>query len=178
MENNNDNKEALDIATINSNKLTAESKELLNKIVAADDVKERQDLTYLFNENQTKKTIARIDRLSALEDKLIGHFADRVEKRTDELTTKEIIDGLKVVQDIRKSQTDEVNGVTEKPLIQINQQTNSVNMGDQDGQVTFSRESRNRVENAVASLLKSISEQTSPTTDTIDLSSTDSNEEK
>jgi hypothetical protein len=65
------------------------------------------------------------------------------------------MDGLKIVQDIIERGQKQVAGVTETPLIQINQQNNEVNIGDSTT-AGLSRESRDKVKNAVNALLSSL----------------------
>ena len=59
-----------------------------------------------------------------------------------------------IVQDIIERGQKQISGVNEQPLIQINQQTNSVNVSDEA--VSLSRESRERVKNVVTDLLRGI----------------------
>ena len=61
---------------------------------------------------------------------------------------------MKVVQDIIDKGQKQISGVSEVPLIQINQQNNELNIGD--GQTALSKESRDKVKNAVMSLLANI----------------------
>lgn len=134
--------------------LNAESLDLLNQLIAEQDVNKAKDLTYLFNINQNKKTMVRLDRLSGLQDKLVGLLFKRVEERPDEVSTQEVMQALKIVQDIMDRGLKQVTGTDQAPLIQINQQDNSVNVGK--GITNAPRESRERVKNAVLNLLDSL----------------------
>ena len=64
------------------------------------------------------------------------------------------MDGIKIVQDIIERGQKQVEGVQQTPLIQFNQQNNSVNIGD--GAPQLSKESRDKVKNAVLSLLSGL----------------------
>ena len=64
------------------------------------------------------------------------------------------MDGIKIVQDIIERGQKQVEGVNQTPLIQFNQQNNSVNIGDNPTQLN--KESRDRVKNAVLSLLSGL----------------------
>jgi hypothetical protein len=77
------------------------------------------------------------------------------------------MDGLKIVQDIIERGQKQIEGVKETPLIQINQQTNSVNIGD--SQASLNRESREKVKNAVLSLLNGLTKPAATSVTTIDL---------
>ena len=134
--------------------LNAESLDLLNQLIAEQDVNKAKDLTYLFNINQNKKTMVRLDSLSSLQDKLVGLLAKRVTERPDEISNQEVMQALKIIQDIMDKGLKQVTGTEQAPLIQINQQDNSVNVGK--GINNAPRESRERVKNAVLNLLDSL----------------------
>lgn len=131
--------------------LNTESVKILNQLIQESDEKKVQDLTYLFNQNQAKKTLVRVDKLSELQDGLVNQFSRRITERPDQISNKELMDGIRIVQDIIERGTKQANNVEQPPLIQINQQTNSVNLGT-DGP-DLNRESRERVKNAVLGLL-------------------------
>ena len=142
------------LTIVNADDLNRESLELINQLIAEQDIERTKDLTHLFNINQNKKTMIRIDKLSGLQDNLVDQFVKRIAERPDQISTKELMDGLKIVQDIIERGQKQVEGVDQTPLIQINQQTNSVNIGDT--QTNLNRESREKVKNAVLSLLNNL----------------------
>lgn len=152
------------LVTVDTANLNAESLEILNEIIAVEstNIDKTKDLTYLFNQNQNKKTMVRLDSLSNLQDKLVGLLSKRVIDRPDEMSNQEVMQALKIVQDIMDRSTKNIMGVdNQAPLIQINQQDNSVNMGGK-GLNAAPRESRDRVKNAVMSLLSSINDAAQP----------------
>ena len=142
------------LAILDTEKLSQESVELINAIISEQDLEKTKDLTYLFNINQNKKTMVRMDKLNELQDKLVAQFSKRVTERPDEISNQELMTALKIVQDIIERGQKQIIGTEEKPLIQINQQTNSVNVGDEA--VSLSRESKQRVANVVSDLLKGL----------------------
>lgn len=146
------------LTTLNTSDLNKESLDLINQIIAESDIEKTKDLTHLFNINQNKKTMIRIDKLSGLQDNLVNQFAKRIAERPDEISNKELMDGIKIVQDIIERGQKQVEGVNQTPLIQFNQQNNSVNIGDSGPQLN--KESRDRVKNAVLSLLNNINKNT------------------
>lgn len=140
--------------------LNAESKDLLNQIIQEKDLNKVQDLTHLFNAAQTKKTLARVDKMSILLDALTDQAIERLTNRPDEISNKELMDGMKTVQDLieRGQQQASNSGDEINTFIQINQTNNEVHVGDEETTAnTLSRESREKVKNAVAELLKSFS---------------------
>lgn len=142
------------LTIVNADDLNKESLNLINQIIAESDIEKTKDLTHLFNINQNKKTMIRIDKLSGLQDDLVNQFARRIAERPDEISNKELMDGIKIVQDIIERGQKQVEGVNQTPLIQFNQQNNSVNIGE--GTSQLNKESRDRVKNAVLSLLSGI----------------------
>lgn len=139
------------LTLINADDLNQESLTLINQIIAEKDIEKTKDLTHLFNINQNKKTMIRIDKLSGLQDNLVDQFVKRIEERPDEISNKELMDGIKIVQDIIERGQKQVESVEQTPLIQFNQQNNSVNIGE--GGAQLNKESRDRVKNAVLALL-------------------------
>ena len=147
-------KAATELIAVDTSDLNAESLNILNQIIAAEDIDKTKDLTYLFNVNQNKKTMVRIDSLSNLQDKLVGLLSSRVTERPDEMSNQEVMQALKVVQDIIERGTKQITGQNEQPLIQINQQTNSVNVGDEAA--GLNRDSRDKVRRAIMSILDNV----------------------
>lgn len=151
--------ESLDVETGLAPKevnLNEESLAIIEKLIAETDEQKAKDLTYLFNANQNKKTMVRVNKLSDLMDTITEQALARFTARPDEISNKELFDGLKVVQDLIERGQKQVSGTNESitPLIQVNQQTNEVNLGSTTG--TLNRESREKVKSAVMNLLSSI----------------------
>ena len=141
--------------------LNEESLRLLGQIIAENDEAKAKDLTYLFNVNQNKKTMVRMDKLSGLQDGLVDQFVKRIQERPDEISNKELMDGLRIVQDIiERGQRQITEADQPQPLIQINQQNNSLSVGD--GTTELNRESREKVKNAVLGFLSEITAKQPP----------------
>lgn len=134
--------------------LSEESQSIINEIVATTDRQTARELIDVFNENQKKKTLVRVNKLNDLLDVITDQALARFTQRPDEISNKELFDGLKVVQDLIERGQKQASGVEEAPLIQVNQQTNEVNIGGSSG--NLSRDSRERVKTAVLGLLNSI----------------------
>lgn len=163
-----------ELVEVNNSDLNKESLELLNQIIAEHDVEKTKDLTYLFNQNQNKKTMVRVDKLSDLQDKLVSQLAKRVEEKPDQISNQDLLQALKITQNIVERGQKQIMGVDDTPLIQINQQTNTVNMND-DAR-GLNRDARERVKNVVANLLTNIVKETS-TTSVIDASAEQEDDE-
>ena len=136
--------------------LNQESLELINQIIAETDEQRSRELTHLFNANQNKKTMVRVNKLSDLLDTITDQALARFTARPDEISNKELFDGLKVVQDLIERGQKQVSGAGETPLIQFNQQNNEVNLGETTS--TLNRDSRERVKVAVMGLLNSLTQ--------------------
>lgn len=138
-------------------KLNEESAALIEKIIAESDDQKVKELTQLFNANQNKKTMARVNKLSDLLDTITDQALTRFTQRPDEISNKELFDGLKIVQDLIERGQKQVSGAGETPLIQFNQQNNEVKI---DGASSnLGRDSRERVKSAVMSLLAGLTTQ-------------------
>ena len=131
--------------------LDNDTKNILNQIIVETDPDKTKDLTNLFNVNQTKKTMVRVDKLSQLMDTLTDNAIKRYPEHPDEMTHQEIFLGLKTIQDIIEKSRRQVMGADEKPFIQINQQNN-----DFSGAQPQTKESRERVQAAVNAVLQSV----------------------
>ena len=151
------------LATSSTVDLNQESLALISQIIAETDEQKTRDLTQLFNANQNKKTMVRVNKLSDLLDTITDQALARFTTRPDEISNKELFDGLKVVQDLIERGQKQVSGAGEMPLIQVNQQNNEVTIGGSPS--TLSRDSRERVKSAVLGLLESIASTAQTTTE-------------
>ena len=130
--------------------LNTEALSVINQIITEHDPEKTKELTYLFNANQNKKTMVRVHKLSDLLDTITDQALTRFTQRPDEISNKELFDGLKIVQDLIERGQKQISGAGETPLIQINQQNNEVNLTPASN---LSRDSRERVKAAVEGLL-------------------------
>ena len=109
--------------------------------------------------------MVRVNKLSDLLDTITDQALARFTARPDEISNKELFDGLKIVQDLIERGQKQVSGAGETPLIQINQQTNEVNLGT-TASSNLNRDSRERVKAAVLGILNSITDaQSAPVED-------------
>ena len=163
------------LAIIDENKLQQEAAKILNELVAENDINKAKDLTYLFNINQNKKTMVRINKQSELLDVLTDQTIKRVKEKPDELSNDDLNKLMKTVADLIEKGQNQINRGEDAPLIQINQQNNEVNMDGKSG--GLNRESRDRVKNAVVELLKQMANGNTETVDNIIDAASITNEE-
>lgn len=156
------------LTEVNSSGLSLEAAKILNEIIAETDINKTKDLTYLFNLNQTKKTMIRVNKQSELLDALTEQTIKRVKDKPDELSNEDLTRLMKTVSDLIDKGVGQINRGDEAPLIQFNQQNNDINM---DGNSGLSRESRDKVKNAVMNLLKNMASASAD--DAIDADSTE-----
>lgn len=141
--------------TVNSADLSKEALEIINGIISEKDTAKANQLIELFNNNQNKKTIVRVNKLNDLLDKITDQTIERFEKKPDEISNQEILQALKIIQELAEKNQKQLTekSAADRPLIQINQQNNELNLGGTDG---LSKESRDRVKQAVAAILAGI----------------------
>ena len=139
--------------TTSSANLEKDTQALVNNILNEKDPKKVKDLTYLFNIAQTKKSVLRAVNLNNLLDKVNDQMEERLTKRADQFSNKDLLDYMdKMTGALEKAQK-QVQDVDPTPAIQINQQ--NINLGE----AGLSRESRQNVMDAVASILKRLNEE-------------------
>ena len=165
------------LVPIDTIKLNEESAALLGQIIAETDAQKAHDLTHLFNANQNKKTMVRVNKLSDLLDTITDQALARFTARPDEISNKELFDGLKVVQDLIERGQKQVSGAGETPLIQFNQQNNEVNLGGTSVN-NLNRDSRERVKSAVLNLLSSMTNAAAETQAPVELTEAEIIEEE
>jgi hypothetical protein len=164
----------LTLSVATSDNLCEESKALIEMIIAETDEKKSRELTHLFNANQNKKTMVRVNKLSDLLDTITDQALTRFTARPDGISNKELFDGLKIVQDLIERGQKQVSGAGETPLIQINQQNNEVNVVNSAS--TLNRDSRERVKSAVLDILNSINTKQLEAPEEDDIITVDNNE--
>lgn len=128
--------------------LLDKEQQLVNEIIETDDMEQLKQLTNLFNVAQLKKNVIRILGLSSLSGAVEEEFKKRIEQRPNEFTTKELLDSIQILQNQLDKANQHVNTVDEKPLIQINQPTVTINNDNSTDAI-----GRNKIVSAVNALL-------------------------
>lgn len=136
--------------------LQAEALTIVNQIAAETNTEKLKDLTYLFNINQDKKTILTMSKQSELLDLLTDTTLGRVKANPNNFSTDDLVKLMKTISDLLAREREQINHADDAPpLIQINQQNNKVNMGeDPDSLGKYNHESRDKIKNAVLKFLK------------------------
>lgn len=133
--------------------LEKETTKVVNDIVKAKSVDELKAYTDMFSLNMAKKNAVRVAKLQNLLDKVNDQAIDRFEKHPDEFSNKEVLDYMKAVQEQITASQRTIEEIDNKPMIQVNNQKNEVNINVEGG---LSRESKNKVLDAVNALLKQV----------------------
>ena len=139
--------------------LEAETSKVVNQIVKSKDVEELKSYVDMFSLNMAKKNALRVAKLQNLLDKVNDQAIERFESHPDEFSNKEILDYMKVVQDQIHTSQQDIEAIGEKPMIQINNQKNEVNINVESG---LSRESKTKVLDAVKMLLSQVTAEPIP----------------
>ena len=142
--------EATELATVSKYaKLVKEGNDIADKIINASTTDELNEVTNLFLANQRKKDMIRSHKLSILlgiiDDEVINRFTDRPE----DFDNTELLNYMNSTQRNIDSIT---RSLDEKPIVQINNQHNEINIGGS----SLNRESRVKVLNAVQDILNSL----------------------
>ena len=74
--------------------------DLAQALIKAETEEELQKVTALFNLNLKKKAIIRASKLSELQDSITSEMSNRVDTRSAEFSNKDLLDYMKVIQDI------------------------------------------------------------------------------
>ena len=134
----------------------SKTKDILEQITQTDNTEDIKQLTAMFNLNMAKKNMIRLLKLSGLLDVLSETAIDRVNNHSDEITNKELIDYLNVIQTLIDKSTKTVDTATiNAPVIQINTQNNII-ANDSILDKLKTKESRDRVLAAVAEVKKAL----------------------
>ena len=135
------------IALVNNKKsLDKSSEDLIKNIVLEQDPDKLKDLVSLFNTVQSKKNIVRVDAFSKLLDKISDQMIERFEKKPGEFSNKDLLDYLNAV----RSAMDKSDIVPENINMPVIQNNTQVNLNIDTG---LSKESKERVADAVNSIL-------------------------
>lgn len=140
-------------AEIDTVPLEEETTKVIGEIVKAKNAEELKSYTDMFSLNMAKKNALRIAKLQNLLDKVNDNAIDRFTNHPDEFSNKEVLDYMKAVQDQITASSKALETVGDKPMIQINNQKNEVNINMDSPMGTFTRESKNKVTDAVKALL-------------------------
>ena len=130
----------------NSEQLSEESKNLVAQIIAERDPDKLKDLSVLFDMNQRKKNIARMDKLASLLEMVDDEVITRWATQPDSFDNDKILSYMTSTQ----SQINNIKNSMEKtPLVQINSQKIEINNNNSG----LDQDSRKRVQEVVMAIL-------------------------
>lgn len=135
--------------------LDTKSESIVSDIIDTDNTDDLKALTNMFNINMAKKNMLRLLKLNGLLDSLSDVAVERLQNNPDEITNKELMEYLNVVQNLIDKSTKTVDTVNTAPVIQINTQNNVLVTSDGES-LNLSKESRDKVLDVVAQLREMI----------------------
>ena len=135
-----------------TDKLKSDTENIVLDILNSDDTLKTKDLTQLFNLAQLKKQVVRSAAYNTILDNVTEQIQKRVENNADCFSNKDLIDYVKTISDSLEKTQRQISDVDTSPTITINQQNNTVVVGESE----LSRESRENVLEAVNAFLKRI----------------------
>ncbi len=131
-----------------------QQEKVLSQLVQAKDADSIKDLTHLFNATQTKRNALRIQALNDVQDSLVKQMADRLASQPNNFNNADIASWMKVVQQVMDTSQKSVDQVDTLPTITYQQNNNTqVNVSVTD---TLSRESRERITDAIQKILQNV----------------------
>lgn len=122
-----------------------------DKVLNAGDPNDLKDLTQLFNFNQAKKNLLRLQKLSILNDDVVSKMERRLSERPDDFSNKDLLDYLQVINNVLDKQSKSQDDVLDKPMITY-QQNNQVNVNIAND---LTRESRDKITDLISEILNS-----------------------
>ena len=129
--------------------------DLEKRLLSSDDANEVQNIINAFNANIKKKDVLRALKISSLQDKITDEIDRRVSSRGDEFSNRDLLDYYKTLQTALDNTAYGGKDLS-VPSIQIN--SNTINLDSTSS--PLNRESRQKVFDAVQSLIAAHSMQT------------------
>ena len=149
-------------------RLSTKSTDIIEQVVDSDPVQTKA-LINAFNMNEAKRNMLRLNKLNTLYGHVTDQMLQRIEARPDNFSNDDLVKFAKVTQDAIKSASDMVAKVTEEPAIQINNNLLNVVNNTNAPVDGLSRESKNKITNAVKAILAKTNSQTVIDADTTDV---------
>ena len=128
--------------------------EIAEQVIAETDPDKLKSLYALFNTNQKKKNLLRIIKLNKLLGNIEDEAIERIEKRPDEIDDKQLLDYLQVISNQMDRSQKFVDQVPDEPMIQVNNQTNTVNVNVNG--VVLDRDSKTKVLDLFNEIMKDL----------------------
>lgn len=141
--------------------LKSDTNEIVNRIATAETVDELKEYVNLFHLSLAKKEASRALTQSELVDLLLDQAGERIKKRPDEMSNKDILDYLHTFQDsIDKSSKTLETKIVEAPPLTLNQTHQEINININDGKsVSIDDDARLRILEVINALTKGTPQQ-------------------
>lgn len=142
---------------INALSLDTSATNLVNAIIEEENPSKLKDLTHLFKVHMAKKNIIRLIKYYDMVDLVNNQTLQRLENRPDEISNRDLLTFMTTILTTIEKTTETLGTLddTTSGLI-INQQKNEVNINL--GATSLDRDSKERVVDAIKSLMSFISE--------------------
>lgn len=147
--------------------LDKKEQEIVSEIIKAETKDQLTAQFDLFNMNQSKKNALRLIKLNTLRDKVTDQAIDRMTKRPDMVSNRELLDYMNVVSNEIDRAQKQVDSLKDKPAISL-KQSNKTEVNITVGQVDH--EGKEKVIDAISALIKQLNSAPSsePVADVID----------
>ena len=157
-----------ELVTTNSIKLANDSADLANQLINETDPAKIKQYYELFNMLQSKKDLLRNITLNDLLDKVQEQAMERFENNPDEVTNKELLDYMQVIQAQIEHNRKSMVEASAAPMIQLNNQEINVNVAS-----GLPKSSRDKVLAAIQAIIQSTAQESK---DVVDLDLTEGGE--
>lgn len=137
------------------NQVNKEAIDISKEIAKVNNKDELDNLYAKFKINDTKKNIFRVNKLNNLLDKVTDEAIARFENRPGEMSNKEVLDYMNIVQNQIERSKDTINSIKDINNLQVN---NTVNVSINDNKPTLDRESKEKIIDFVKNVLMSTSQ--------------------
>ena len=126
---------------------------LVLDIIDTEDPKAIKSLVDMFNLAQVKKSVIRMSTMDDLLDGITDQMKQRILKNANMFSNKDILDYMNAVTGAMDKAQKNITAVNAEPVINFNQQNNTVVINNEGPADKLSRESREKIGNAVQSML-------------------------
>lgn len=140
---------------VNEDKNDKQTAYIAQKILDTDNVQEVQKFVDLFNVNYAKRNVVRLLKLDEIQDSITDEILTRIQTNGSAIDDETLLSYLTAVQHISKESLNQLNGVENASSITLTQ-NNQVNINVNNTEMSLPRESRERITDAVQSILKKL----------------------
>ena len=162
-----DEKDTLAVTEDRKIAMSESTNKLIDAIIAEESPTKLKDLTYLFKVHMAKRNIIRLIKYYDMMDLVNEQTMLRLENRPDEITTKDLSTMMSTFLTTIEKTTASLSTLDNTDSLVINQQNNEVNINIDSPKLN--RESKEKVVDAIKSLMTLLSKSKTEDTDIIDI---------